>query len=62
MRSAFLITATGCPAVSVPAGFTPTGLPVGIQLVGPAGSERRLLEIAHAVETLTGAGRRRPPL
>jgi amidase len=62
MRSAFLITATGCPAVSVPAGFTPTGLPVGIQLVGPAGSERRLLEIAHAVETLTRAGRRRPPL
>ena len=62
MRSAFLITATGCPAISVPAGFTRAGLPVGVQLVGPAGSERRLLEIAHAVEGLTGAGRRRPPI
>jgi amidase len=62
MRSAFLITATGCPAVSVPAGFTDDGLPVGLQLVGPTGSERRLLEIACSVESLTGAGRRRPPL
>ena len=62
MRSAFLITVTGCPAISVPAGFTSSGLPVGLQLVGPAGSERRLLEIAHAVEMLTGAGQRRPLL
>jgi amidase len=62
MRSAFLITVTGCPAISVPAGFTSSGLPVGLQLVGPADSERRLLEIAHAVEMLTGAGQRRPSL
>lgn len=54
MRSAYLITVTGCPAISVPAGHTPDGLPIGIQLVGPAGSERRLLEIAAGVEsTLT---------
>jgi amidase len=62
MRSAYLITATGCPAVSVPAGFTAAGLPVGLQLVGPAGSERRLLEVALSYERLSGAGRRRPPL
>ncbi|MGH1562096.1 amidase [Mumia sp. DW29H23] len=56
MRSAFLVTVTGCPAISVPAGFTPDGLPVGLQLVGPAGSERRLLAIARAYEELSGAG------
>jgi amidase len=62
MRSAFLITATGCPAISVPAGFTDSGLPIGLQLVGPAGSERRLLQIAHAYEQRTRVGERRPPL
>jgi amidase len=62
MRSAYLISATGCPAISVPAGVTASGLPVGLQLVGPAGSERRLLEIALAYEGLSGAGLRRPPL
>jgi hypothetical protein len=36
MRSAYLITVTGCPAISVPAGTTEDGLPVGLQLVGPA--------------------------
>ena len=50
MRSAFFITVTGCPAISVPAGFTPEGLPVGVQLVAPHGADRRLLEIAAAFE------------
>jgi amidase len=62
MRSAYLITVTGCPAISVPAGFTPEGWPVGIQLVGPARGERRLLEIARAFEQATRVGDRRPPL
>ena len=62
MRSAYLVTVTGCPAVSVPAGFTPEGWPVGLQLVAPARGERRLLELAHAFEQATGVGRRRPPL
>jgi amidase len=60
MRSAYLITVTGCPAVSVPAGFTSEGWPVGIQLVGPMRGERRLLEIAHALEQATRVGDRRP--
>jgi amidase len=44
----------------VPAGFTPDGLPVGLQLVGPHRAERRLLEIAHAYEQATRVGDRRP--
>ena len=53
MRSAYWISATGCPAISVPAGFTPQGLPVGLQLVAPHRGERRLLEIALAFERAT---------
>ena len=57
MRSAYAITVTGCPAISVPAGRTPDGLPVGVQLVAPHGADRRLLEIAAGVEAVMGAGR-----
>lgn len=61
MRSAYFITVTGCPAISVPAGFTDEGWPVGLQLVAPPGGERRLLEIAHAYEQQTRHGETRPP-
>lgn len=50
MRSAYFISVTGCPAISLPAGHTPEGLPVGIQVVAPHGADRRLLEIASAFE------------
>jgi amidase len=53
MRAAYLITVTGCPAISVPAGHTRDGLPVGIQIVAPHGADRRLLEIAAAFEAAT---------
>ena len=53
MRAAYLITVTGCPAISVPAGHTRHGLPVGIQIVAPHGADRRLLEIAAAFEAAT---------
>jgi amidase len=62
MRSSFLITVTGCPAISVPAGFTREGWPVGIQIVAAPKEERRLLEVAHAFEALTRVGDRRPDL
>ena len=62
MRSAFLITVTGCPAISLPAGFTREGWPVGVQLVAAPKEERRLLEVAHAFEALTRVGDRRPVL
>jgi amidase len=50
MRSAYAITVTGCPAISVPAGHTPSGLPVGVQLVAAHGRDRFLLEVAAAFE------------
>lgn len=52
MRSAYFITVTGCPAISLPAGTTADGLPVGVQLVAPHGADRRLLDIALAVEEM----------
>lgn len=55
MRSAYFITVTGCPAISVPAGFTAEGLPVGVQIVAPHGHDRRLLEIAAALEAARDA-------
>ena len=60
MRSCYLVTVTGCPALSVPAGFSPDGLPVGVQLVGPHRAERDLLRIGRQFERATGAGTRRP--
>jgi amidase len=60
MRSCSRISATTLPAVSVPAGFTPDGLPVGLQLVGAPRGERALLAVAATVQELLGAGRRRP--
>jgi len=50
MRSCYVITVTGCPAISVPAGTTSGGLPVGVQFVAPFGADRRLLEVAAAFE------------
>ena len=62
MRSAYFITVTGCPAISVPAGFTPEGWPVGIQIVAAPNQERRLLDVAFAFERANPAGRIRPQL
>jgi amidase len=60
LAPAYYVTMTGCPAVSVPAGFTPDGLPVGIQFVGPYQDEARLLSIALAFEEATRFGDLRP--
>ena len=62
MRSCSRITVTAHPAVSVPAGLTAGGLPVGLQLVGRYGADRRLLEIAAAVMSLPGFAPPVPPL
>lgn len=62
MRSAYLISATGCPALSVPGGFTTAWLPVGLQIVGPHRADRLVLEVGHAFEQATGFGTVRPPI
>ncbi|WP_405778853.1 amidase [Streptomyces sp. NBC_01378] len=62
MRSAYLISVTGCPALSVPAGFTPAGLPVGLQIVGPHRQDLAVLRAGHAFEQATRVGERRPSL
>jgi amidase len=59
MRSCSDITLTSCPAISVPAGFTPDGLPVGLQLVGRFRDDLRVLQLAHAFEQATRVGERR---
>lgn len=51
---------SGLPAISVPAGFTPDGLPVGIELLGVAWDEAKLLNLAYAFEQSTQ--HRRVPL
>jgi amidase len=62
MRSCTVISATGCPALSVPGGFTPDGLPVGLQIIGAPRADRRVLEVGHAFEQATRFGTRRPAL
>jgi amidase len=60
MASCYCITLTGLPAAAVPAGFTPEGLPVGLQVVGRHHHDFEVLQLAHAFERATGFGRRRP--
>ena len=62
LRSCSRITVSAHPAVSVPAGFTPAGLPVGLQLVAPYGADLRLLEIAAAAMDLFPPMPPAPPL
>jgi amidase len=62
MKSAYWITTTFCPAISVPAGFTPAGLPVGLQIVGRSHADFSVLELAHAYEQAAGLDVRRPSL
>ena len=47
---AFPATLCSCPAVSVPAGFTTSGLPVGLQIIGPPRAEGRVLAAASLIE------------
>ncbi len=59
-KTCYWISATLTPAISVPAGFTPEGLPVGIQIVGRSRADKSVLELAHAFEQATRVGERRP--
>ena len=52
----------GLPALSLPCGITPAGMPVGLQLVGPPFAEDRVLAAGHAYQRATHWHERRPPL
>lgn len=53
----FIASQSGCPAISVPAGFTSDGLPVGVELLGAPFSDHRLIALASAYEAATDARR-----
>ena len=56
----YAITVTGCPAISIPCGFTSAGLPVGLQIVGRPYCEARLLAVAAWCEDVLGCRMTRP--
>jgi amidase len=62
MKSCYLISAVGNPALAVPCAFTEGGLPVGLQIVGRHQDDWGVLQLGHAFELATGLWRRRPPL
>jgi len=60
MATCYAITCTGLPAVSVPAGFTADGLPIGLQIVGRHHRDFEVLQLAYAFERVSRFGERRP--
>jgi amidase len=62
MKSAYYISTAGNPAMSVPCGFSASGLPIGIQIVGRHHDDWGVLQLAYAFEQTTDIGKRRPPL
>lgn len=52
----------GLPTITVPAGFSKSGLPIGLQISGPNWGETGVLALAHAYEQATDWHTRRPPL
>ena len=62
LRVTSIASVTGLPALSVPCGFDSRGLPIGMQLMGQALSEGRLLRLGHAYEQATEWHKARPDL
>jgi amidase len=62
MKSCYYVSATGHPAISVPAGFTGDGLPVGLQIVGRHHDDWGVLQLAHAYEQTASSARTWPTL
>ncbi len=62
MATCYAISCLGAPAISVPCGFSPEGLPVGLQIVGRRGRDVDVLALAHAFEQATQHGKVRPAI
>jgi aspartyl-tRNA(Asn)/glutamyl-tRNA(Gln) amidotransferase subunit A len=52
----------GLPAISIPCGFSKSGLPIGLMIVGPRFAEGKVLALANAYEQATEWHKRKPPL
>jgi aspartyl-tRNA(Asn)/glutamyl-tRNA(Gln) amidotransferase subunit A len=50
----------GLPTISIPCGFTRSGMPIGMQISGPRFGEAKVLSLAHAYEQATDWHTRRP--
>jgi amidase len=61
-RYTMMFDLTGSPALTIPAGVDPDGMPIGIQLIGPDFAEERLFAAGHAFQQATDWHTRRPPL
>jgi amidase len=55
-------TLSGCPVANVPVGFDGQGRAMGMQLIGPAKQDLKVLQIAHAYEQAAGLTARKPTL
>ena len=62
MKSCYYVTVTGLPAISVPWGFTPEGLPIGVQIVGRHQDDFGVLQLAYAFEQATEFWKQRPSI
>ncbi len=62
MKTCWYISFVENPSISVPAGFTPAGLPVGLQIVGRHRADFSVLQLASAFTAATKFGERKPPL
>ena len=62
VRNTVLFNLYGIPTISVPCGFSRSGLPIGLQISGPRLGEPGVLALAHAYEQATAWHRRRPAL
>ena len=62
MKSCYLISATTLPCLSIPAGFTDDGLPIGLQIVGKHNADFSVLQLAYAFEQATKFALHRPAI
>ncbi len=56
----FVVTLTGCPALSLPCGFTKSGMPVGLQIIGPSHGDAAVIAAGWLLEKDFGIASRLP--